>query len=127
LRVNDALCRMLGYTSAELLATDFQSLTHPDDLDSDLAQVKAVLAGEIESYQMEKRFFHKRRNIVWILLSVSLVRDSDGRPLYFVSQVQDVTDRKTAEDATTRLQAMLGEALDAMRDGVALYDPEDRQ
>lgn len=105
LRVNRAICEMIGYGEAELLAIDFQTVTHPDDLDTDLAYVQALLAGEIETYQMEKRYFHKEGSTVWVLLSVSLVRASDGEPLYFVSQIQNITDQKLAEDALRRSEA----------------------
>jgi PAS domain S-box-containing protein len=104
LRVNPALCRMLGYSEAELLATDFQAVTHPDDLATDLAGVQALLTGETSSYHMEKRYFAKDGSIVWIVLSVSLVRRADGTPLYFVSQIQDISESK-------RAQAKLGDAL----------------
>jgi PAS domain S-box-containing protein len=99
LRANPALCRMLGYSETELLGSDFQAVTHPDDLDADLAQVHAVLAGEVPTYQMEKRYLHKDGHVIWVLLSVSLVRSANGQPIYFVSQIQDVTDRKRAEAA----------------------------
>lgn len=99
LRVNRAICEMVGYSEAELLVIDFQTVTHPDDLDADLAYVQAMLAGEIPTYQMEKRYFHKNGSTVWVLLSVSLVRSGDGEPLYFVSQIQNITDQKLAEDA----------------------------
>ncbi|HET9492863.1 MAG TPA: PAS domain S-box protein [Chloroflexia bacterium] len=99
LKVNRSLCEILGYSEVELLATDFQSLTHPDDLEADLDQVRAMVAGEIRTYQMEKRYFHRQGHVVWVLLSVSMVRDGAGRPMYFLSQVQDITGRKRAEDA----------------------------
>ncbi len=98
LQVNQSLCTIVGYSEEELLATTFQAITHPDDLQADLAQVHRILAGEIQTYQMEKRYFHKRGHIVWVLLSVSLVRNFDGRPLYFVSQIQHITERKRAEE-----------------------------
>ena len=94
--VNPALCRLLGRDEATLLATDFQSLTHPADLDSDLAQVKRVLAGEIDGYEIEKRFLRPNGDVIWALLSVALVA-VDGEPLYFVSQLQDITARKTSD------------------------------
>lgn len=98
-QVNRSVCEIVGYTEEELLNCDFQSITHPDDLAKDLDYVRQVLAGEIKSYQMEKRYVHKTGRIVHVLLSVSLVRDSQGNPLYFVSQIQDVTDRAIAEEA----------------------------
>lgn len=93
LRVNDSLCRMLGHTPGELLATDFQTLTHPDDLNADLGQLTQVLAGEIESYSMDKRYFHKSGHIVYALLHVSFVKDKPRRPGYFVSQIMDISQR----------------------------------
>jgi len=101
LKVNPALCQIIGYTEAELLATDFQSITHPDDLHSDLAQVQRMIRGEITYYHMEKRYFHRDGRIVWILLAVSLARDQAGEPLHFISQILDITVRKLAE-ATMR-------------------------
>jgi PAS domain S-box-containing protein len=102
LKVNRALCRIVGYSEAELLATDFQSITHPDDLDADLMQVQRLLRGEIVDYEMEKRYGHKDGHLVWILLTVSLVRDRDGQPRHFISQIQDITERKLAEDTMRR-------------------------
>lgn len=97
LRANDALCRMLGRSHDELLGGGFQELTHPDDLDLDLDFVSQVLAGEIESYTIEKRYLHASGEVVWALLSVSLVRHLDGTPNHFISHVQDITERKHVE------------------------------
>jgi PAS domain S-box-containing protein len=97
LMVNPAICRIVGYSMEELLATDFQSITHPDDLQSDLGYIEKVLAGEIPNYEMEKRYFHKDGRIIWVLLSVSLARNPDGSPRHFISQIQDITERKNAE------------------------------
>ncbi len=97
LQVNRSLCEILGYSEAELLTSSFQAVTHPDDLEADLAQVRRMLDGTLRFYQIEKRYLHKRGHIVWAQLSVSLVRDPTGKPLYFVSQVQDITQRKHAE------------------------------
>jgi PAS domain S-box-containing protein len=97
LRVNSSLCRVVGYSPGELLATTFQAITHPNDLDRDVEYVRLMLAGTIPHYQLEKRYFHKNGHLVWILLSVSLVRDGDGSPLYFVSQIEDISARKEAE------------------------------
>jgi PAS domain S-box-containing protein len=80
LQVNRSLCEIVGYPKEELLTKTFQEITHPDDLDADVEQVRRMLAGEIETYQMEKRYIHKEGHVVWILLSVSLVHDEDGKP-----------------------------------------------
>ena len=98
LRVNAALCRIVGYSEAELLAMDFQALTHPDDLAHDLAVIRAMLAGESGSRQFEKRYIHQSGNVVTVLLSVTLVRDASGTPVNYVVQVMDITDRKSAEE-----------------------------
>jgi PAS domain S-box-containing protein len=97
IKVNQALCRLIGYAESELVGRTFQEITHPDDLAADLHQMQQMLAGEIPTYQMEKRYFHRKGHTIWILLSISLVRDHQGEPLYFISQVQDITARKQAE------------------------------
>ena len=97
LQVNRSLCEMVGYSESELLATTLQEITHPDDLETDLECVGQMLAGEISYYHLEKRYLHKQGHIVWILLSVSLVRDGDNNPQYFVVQIQDISERKIAE------------------------------
>jgi PAS domain S-box-containing protein len=99
LRVNRSLCRIIGYTAEELLASDFQSITYGEDLETDVDHVRQMLDGSLSHYDMEKRYLHKDGHIVWVLLSVSLVRDATGRPMYFVSQIQDITERKRLEHA----------------------------
>ena len=114
LKVNQTLCKIVGYDEPELLKTDFQTITHPDDLNVDLGYVQALLGGRIDTYQMEKRYFHKNGYIVWILLSVSLVRAADGRPLHFVSQIQDITEMKVAQERTARLAIVVRDSGDAI-------------
>jgi PAS domain S-box-containing protein len=114
LKVNEAMCRLVGYTEPELLEIDFQTITHPEDLDADLAQVRRMLAGEIETYQMEKRYIHKTGRIVWILLTVALAREADGTPAYFISQIQDITDRREAEATIRRDAHILSQIKDAV-------------
>jgi PAS domain S-box-containing protein len=102
LKVNHSLCDLLGYTHQELAIRTFQELTHPDDVDADLNYVRRIIAGEIVSYQMEKRYIHKSGETVWVQLSVSLVQDSQGQPRHFISQIQDISQRKRAEDEISR-------------------------
>src|ERR1700676_4586427 len=107
LRVNRSLCGIVVYTAEEPTATDFQSLTHPEDVDTDVGQVRQMLDGSLSHYDMEKRYLHKDGHIVWVLLSVSLVRDATGQAMYFVSQIQDISERKRLERALreeTRLE-----------------------
>jgi PAS domain S-box-containing protein len=97
LKVNRNLCEMTGYTEQELLKITFQELTHPEDLAADMEFVRQLLKGDINDYQIEKRYFHKSGNIVWAMLSVSLVRDRLGHPVHFVSHIEDITERKENE------------------------------
>jgi PAS domain S-box-containing protein len=97
LKVNAALCELLGYEEVELLANDFQCITHPEDLERDLRLVQQALAGEIDRYRMEKRCYHKSGRVIWTLLSVSLVRDRGGQPGYFVAQIQDISEHREME------------------------------
>ncbi|HTH49738.1 MAG TPA: PAS domain S-box protein, partial [Candidatus Limnocylindria bacterium] len=110
----------VGYTEAELLATDFQTLTHPEDLAADLELVRQTIAGDIQSYQMEKRYFHRSGQPVPVLLSVSLVRDGEGNPLHFVSQIQDITARKESLAELNRVTERLQLATAAA--GVGIWD-----
>ncbi|WP_218104291.1 sensor domain-containing diguanylate cyclase, partial [Methylophaga muralis] len=98
LEVNGALCRMLGYSEEELMGKTFVDVTHPDDLDLDLEYVQKLLNGDLEHYQMEKRYFHKTGDIIFVLLSVSLVRNEKGEVIHFISQIEDVTARKSESD-----------------------------
>jgi PAS domain S-box-containing protein len=94
LAVNDALCGIVGYSRSELLALTFQDVTHPDDLEKDLALVREMLEGSRTNYALEKRYLRKDGSEVWILLTVSLVRDAEGKPEHFISQIQDIDARK---------------------------------
>ncbi|WP_129715276.1 PAS domain S-box protein [Pedobacter sp. SYP-B3415] len=94
IRANQSLCALMGYSEAELMQRTFQDLTHPDDLESDLAQVKELIEQKKDWYEMEKRYFNKEGQMIWALLKVSAVRDHAGQPLYFISQVKDITERK---------------------------------
>ncbi len=108
LSVNAALCRIVGYSSAELTAMTFQDITHPDDLVADLDHVRRLLAGETESYHVDKRYIHREGRIVWISLDVSMVRDSaSNEPRYFISQMCDIT---ASREAAQHLQAAKDDA-----------------
>jgi PAS domain S-box-containing protein len=113
--VNRGLADMLGYTEAELLERSFIEVTHPEDVELDLAHAQRLLAGEIPSYRIEKRYLHKDGAIVWGDLAVSLVRDDEGQPRYAVGVVVDVTERKQAE---ARLEAVLA----GINDHLVCYD-----
>ncbi|NJN69941.1 MAG: PAS domain S-box protein [Nitrospira sp.] len=114
LKVNHALCDLVGYAAEELEATTFQAITHPNDLESNLASYELMLAGKLRTYQLEKRYVHKQGHIVWVVVSVSLVRNSDGTPRNFITQIQDITERKVTEAALQEKEEkfrMLAEAM----------------
>ncbi|WP_373057442.1 PAS domain S-box protein [Zunongwangia sp. H14] len=113
LEVNKSLCNIIGYSREELKLLSFQDITHPDDLDADLQLLQELVAGKRRYYHMEKRYFHKKGNLVYIILSVSLVRDKNGLPLYFISQITDVTGRKIAERRLKEAVAQLKGILEA--------------
>jgi len=99
LRVNDKLCDVVGYSREQLLQLTFQDITHPDDLKTDLDHLPKLLAGEIKTYSMEKRYIGRDRSQIWVNLTVSLVRSAAGEPQHFISVVEDITTRKLAEQA----------------------------
>jgi PAS domain S-box-containing protein len=107
LRVNNSFARMLGYSVEELAMRTFQDLTHPDDLATNLSVFNKTLNGEAESYCIEKRYVRKDGRIVWASLAVGCVRKTDGRVDYFVSVVQDITERKRVEEQQRILLAEL--------------------
>lgn len=107
LRVNPRLCSIVGYTEDELMNLTFQDITHPDDLETDLNLVRKLLAGEINSYTLEKRYIRKDKSLVWINLTASLVRTADGQPDYFIATVEEITSRKAAHEEIVRLNAEL--------------------
>lgn len=112
LRVNQRLCDIVGYSRSEMLALTFQDITHPDDLDADLDSVRRLVAGEISTYSREKRYLRKDRAIIWINLTVAVVRSASGVPEYFISVIEDCSDRKRAEARVvqlTRLYSVLSE------------------
>jgi len=125
LMVNKALCSLIGYSEEELLSLTFQDITHQDDLNEDLQQIQKMLSGEIDTYQLEKRYIHKDGSIIHILLSVSLVRDCNNVPLYFISQIQNITDRKILESELVK------QATEDMLTGVSnrrrFYDMAERE
>ena len=118
LKTNKALCNIFGYTEQELLERDFQTLTHPEDLDKDLALLQKMLSDEITTYQMEKRYFHKDGHIIWALLSVSLVWNTDKTPKHFISQIQDISQLKEAQAHSEELRLAMQNAVE----GIAKMD-----
>ncbi len=110
LRVNRALCRILGHEADALLARAFSDTIHPADLPAVQQQLQSMLEGRTSTHASERRYDHSSGRIVWVRLSVSLVRDPDGRPRYFIAQMEDVTARRAAEEAVRERERQLAEA-----------------
>ncbi|MBA4850079.1 HAMP domain-containing sensor histidine kinase [Emticicia sp. BO119] len=117
IKVNKQVCKITGYSEEELMTLTFQDLTYTDDLDKDLALVKQMLNKEIENYEMEKRYFHKKGHIVWVHLTVSLVRNNEGLPLYFISQINDITQQKNASEELQRERQRLFQTIEGTNIG----------
>jgi diguanylate cyclase (GGDEF)-like protein/PAS domain S-box-containing protein len=122
LEVNHALCRMVGYSEQELLDMGTPVLTHPDDVAESRSRMRQLLAGEISTATLEKRYLHKQGQVVWTSYTVSLLRAADRNPLYFICHLQDVTARTVAEHARAQLAAVVEASRDAIigttREGV---------
>ncbi|MFQ6404783.1 diguanylate cyclase domain-containing protein [Methylophilus sp. 'Pure River'] len=101
-KVNQALCNIVGYSNDALVATTFQEITHADDLAKDLEYVQQLLDGKINAYQMEKRYIRRDKAVVWVQLSVSIFRDEENAPQYFIAQIEDITARKHQYDEVTQ-------------------------
>src|SRR2546425_1396063 len=97
LQVNDALCRITGYTRDQIRGVPFRELSHPSNVDLDTAEIVRLVDGDLPSYQIERRYVHAEGHELWTLLTVSLVRDDLNQPLYLISQLQDISERKELE------------------------------
>jgi PAS domain S-box-containing protein len=124
LRVNAALCALTGYSEAELLTKTFQEITHPDDLEADLAQVDRLLAGEMRAFHMEKRYLRKDGEVIWIRLSSALVRDAQGAPLHSIGQLEDITERKRAEETVRKSEARFRSLISNATDIITILDAD---
>ncbi len=127
MRVNQKICEILGYSSTELLATTFQAITEPADLAEDLDLVQQLVNGEINEYTLEKRYIHRQGHHVWANLTVALIRTiaTDGRlgiPQYFISAIQDITDRKQLEAQLRQRESQLQLFVKYVPVGVAMFD-----
>ncbi len=110
-RVNRVLCEITGYTAAELMARTFHEITHPEDVDKDVALANDLARGKYPRYQLEKRYIRKDGSVVNVMLSAAVLRGPEGAPLYYIAQVEDITERKLAERALRRSKAALQRAI----------------
>ncbi|WP_309122138.1 PAS domain S-box protein [Paenibacillus sp.] len=124
MQVNRSLCVLLGYSEQELLTHTFQTVTHPDDLHLDERNVQRLLAGHADSYRIEKRYLTRSGDVVWAILSVSLVRSPEGAPLFFVSQIQDITERKQLEQVNQESERLFRLLAEHSADIIARLSPD---
>lgn len=111
--VNNTLCNIVGYSSEELFRLTFQDITYPGDLGADIGHVNELIEGSKDHYILEKRYIHKDGHIVWAILSVSIVRDENKHPQYFISQITDITSQKVIQQKLAYTLDRLETLLDA--------------
>jgi PAS domain S-box-containing protein/diguanylate cyclase (GGDEF)-like protein len=123
LSVNDALCEIVGYSREELLRATVAEITHPDDMEAQRPYLERLFAGEIHRYELEKRYVRPDGEVVWVRLTDALVRDASGQPIHFIAQVQDITERKSAEQALRESEARYRTIAEQLPEtAVVMYD-----
>ena len=122
LRANQKLCEIVGYTREELLERTFQDITHPDDLEADHEHLRRLQTGEISRYSLEKRYLRKAGSVIWIDLTVSLVRAPSGEPKYFIAILEDITERKRAGEALVQSEERYRAVVEQAAEGIFLFD-----
>ncbi len=124
LAVNTSVCQILGYSEPELLSLSFPEITYPADVEVSRNYAQQLLAGEIPSYNLQKRYLHKNGHIIWALLSVSLVRNTQQQPLYSIAQIQDITEQKQAEEALKESEERYRRIVETSNEGIWIIDVE---
>lgn len=124
IKVNRELCRIVGYSEEELLTLNFQQITYHDDLEKDVLFLEKANLGELDNYSIEKRYIHKSGSIVWVNLNVSIVKDSSSNPLYFVSQIENITERKKAQEEIKNRESQLMAFFENVEGYASLVDTE---
>ncbi len=125
-RVNRALCEMVGYTESELMQMTFMDITHPDDIEKDAHLAGQVFKGEIPTYRMEKRYITKNNDVIWIHLTATVIRDNTGRILYGLGMIENIMERKEAEEALHASRQELQDFLDTAHDLIQNVGPDGR-
>ena len=124
IKVNDQMCKILGYTKLELENMTVNDITHAEDLDVSQTFIERACSGEVERAEFEKRYIQKQGRVVWGHVASTLVRDDQGRPLYFISHVQDKTHQKLAEDALRESEERYRYIVENSDDFICTHDME---
>lgn len=122
--INDAFSRLMEYSSTELSDTLFQSLTHHQDIEMNLSYFKRVVKGELDGYQIEKRFFTKSGRLIWALLNVSAVKDDDDKPAFLIAMMEDITLRKQAEEMIERSEEYYRALIEHSSDALTILNTD---
>lgn len=122
LQVNPALCQMLGYSETELLQMNYRDVTHPDDWEIDHVANQQILSRDVTNLSFEKRFIHRDGQIIWVLLTLALIRDGQDQPLYWVAQVQNITARKQIASALQQSESRFRAVFETATVGIAIVD-----
>jgi len=110
LRVNQKICRITGYTAAEMLGMKVADITHPADREKDSGEFRRVVGGEVPDYRLEKRYVRKDGSVVWVNVNMTVIRDAGGKPVRTMAAIEDITERKKIEDALRENERALNEA-----------------
>lgn len=124
LKVNPYLCRMLGYSNDELLQKKFNDITHPEDKDIGTLQANLLVSGEIEHFEIEKRYIHKDGKIIYTLLNSALIKDEQGVPKYFISQTKDISELKRSVEALRLSEEKFRSIFEKAPIGIAHFNSE---
>jgi PAS domain S-box-containing protein len=120
--VNQRYCEITGYSREEILNFKVEHLTHPDDVPASLEFIRRIRSGELPEYRMEKRYVRKNGAVIWVHLTVSIVRSATGAPLYFVAFIEDITQRREAQSEASRSLSLLRATLESTADGILVVD-----
>ena len=126
LRINNAIGKMLGYTNEEIMEKGIEGISHPEDMKMDLDKLEELKQGKIDSYSLEKRFYHKRGDMIWGQLSVSSVKDERGNMLLGIGMFIDTTERKKAEDEVSRSEEKYRQLAESANNIIILHDLKGR-
>ena len=127
IRVNESFCKILGYTNRELMALTFKEISHPEDVDKDLTQMRDVLDGSKKSYQLEKRYLHKTGEVIWVHQTGSVVLNIQSKPSHWTVQIQDITEQKIIENTLSEERELLRTVIDNIPASIFIKDLEFRK